>query len=132
MTGQEREGVNPFADLPALGGQWAEARGFLRTFGKNPYAQEALVRALSGLWKTAVEELRPNSNSVAPIEQQVIAESAKSILLYMREQLPEWADLGPVKVDPELFMPDYSCEPHLKEYVEQVILEGSFDNGGVQ
>lgn len=132
MSGVEDRTGSPYGPLRPLGGQWAEARGFLRTYGSNPYAQAELVKALSGLWRNADEEWRPNQECRDGIENVVVAESLKNVIRFMREQLPEWASLEPISLDSDFMLPDYpGCDPHLKAYVEEEILEGDFDRAGI-
>lgn len=127
-TSEEQLGV-----LWSTTGQWAEARGFIRVYGHNPFAQEELVRVLCGLWKQASEGWRPNQECSGGIESAVAARGIENTIRYMREQLPEWASLEPVSVDNEVSYEDYpGCDPHLKHHVEIQILGGVFDNGGVE
>jgi hypothetical protein len=85
------------------------------------------------VFKNAAEGWQPNPNVKDGVEVQVVADAAKVLIRYIREQLPEWASTETVVLDRDFVLEDYpGCDPHLKWYIETVILEDDFDNGGVE
>lgn len=124
-----------YAGLFDPGGQWMEARGSTRVLGGNPWAQEVLVRHLVGIYQTAIEGWEPcvSISSADSVPNDVAAEALKTVIRYLRERYPDWASLEPVELDPDLGLMDYpGANPHVKSYVEEVILDGNFSRSNIK
>ncbi len=115
--------TNPRGDLTPLGGDWPEARSFVRTYGGNPYAQAKLAQTLVGLLKNPLEQWKPGHDKAS--EQILPAEAVVSItgtIRYLCQEFGEFLSEEPVKLDPDFGMSQYpGCDPLLKTQIREVL-----------
>lgn len=108
-----------------VGGEWPEARGFMRMYGGNPFAQAALLQILLGLYANASEGWRPAGTVEGGIEDSESTCAIAGTVRYIYEQLPEWRSEQPYKLDPDFksSVPDVypGCEQRLLRKVHEVL-----------
>lgn len=108
-----------------VGGEWPEARGFLRMYGGNPFAQAALLQVLLGLHANASEGWRPAGSVEGGIEDSEAAFAIAGTVRYIYEQLPEWRSEERYELDSDFksSVPDVypGCEPRLLRKVQDVL-----------
>ncbi len=114
--------TNPNGIVNNPGGQWPEARGLMRVYSGNPFAQSRLLETLVGLYKIPFEGIRPNPDIIMDkdgfeISRLCIAGAIK----YISEQFPEWRE-DKCTVDNELGEEGtYHADPLLLDQVDEVL-----------